>query len=284
MKLSNPRRSYSFSPGGFTLIELLVVISIIALLIGILLPALGAARGAARQSMCLQHLRQIAIGSQFYANDFEEQLPRGADFKAASGAQIFFPLQFNTQGLQIPILWDYVQSLDVYRCPDAERTGSNGEVYDTHPSGFPGPMRGYYRAVIDDSGNATFDGEAHYTDYKLNDYLGEEPTPANPDALRGLLRYKVSNLPIPTETVVAIDQDLPPSSDLFAGQEALRHGGEGGMNFSFLDGHSAYLQVREYKSFDGSPIPLDSLGNGPWWVWGHPKGNVINAQRNIPGA
>ncbi|MFG0248916.1 MAG: type II secretion system protein [Phycisphaeraceae bacterium JB051] len=57
---------------GFTLIELLVVISIVALLIAMLMPALGKARQAARTSMCLNNLRQCAVGAFTYATDSNE--------------------------------------------------------------------------------------------------------------------------------------------------------------------------------------------------------------------
>jgi prepilin-type N-terminal cleavage/methylation domain-containing protein/prepilin-type processing-associated H-X9-DG protein len=57
---------------GFSLIELLVVISIVTLLIAILLPALSKARQAARTSICLNHLRQCAVGALTYATDFNE--------------------------------------------------------------------------------------------------------------------------------------------------------------------------------------------------------------------
>ena len=60
---------------GFTLIELLVVISIIALLIALLLPALQKAREEARVAQCGSNLRQLGIGFQAYANDYDGWLP-----------------------------------------------------------------------------------------------------------------------------------------------------------------------------------------------------------------
>ena len=60
---------------AFTLIELLVVISIIALLIALLLPALQKARDEARAAVCGSNLRQLGIGFQAYANDYDGSLP-----------------------------------------------------------------------------------------------------------------------------------------------------------------------------------------------------------------
>ena len=60
---------------GFTLIELLVVIGIIVLLVAILLPVLASARATARQVSCLSNLRQIAVATLFYAEDYATVLP-----------------------------------------------------------------------------------------------------------------------------------------------------------------------------------------------------------------
>ena len=60
---------------GFTLIELLVVIAIIAILAALLMPALEAAREKARRAACLNNLRQIYLGSSFYADDFDGNAP-----------------------------------------------------------------------------------------------------------------------------------------------------------------------------------------------------------------
>jgi prepilin-type N-terminal cleavage/methylation domain-containing protein/prepilin-type processing-associated H-X9-DG protein len=59
---------------GFTLIELLVVIAIIAILAAILFPVFAQARAKARQMTCLSNMRQLGIGLDMYAQDYDERL------------------------------------------------------------------------------------------------------------------------------------------------------------------------------------------------------------------
>ena len=60
---------------GFTLIELLVVIAIIAILAAILFPVFARAREKARQTACLSNLKQLGLGLQMYAQDYDEFHP-----------------------------------------------------------------------------------------------------------------------------------------------------------------------------------------------------------------
>ncbi|MGM0491747.1 MAG: DUF1559 domain-containing protein, partial [Armatimonadota bacterium] len=87
---------------GFTLIELLVVIAIIAILAAILFPVFARAREKARQTSCLSNVKQLMIGVQMYAQDYDERLPRHG---------------FPRWTIKI---YPYVNNVQVYSCPSAD--------------------------------------------------------------------------------------------------------------------------------------------------------------------
>jgi len=60
----------------FTLVELLVVIAIIAILMTILLPALRKSLDLGKKSACANKMKQLTAATIFYANDYDEYMPR----------------------------------------------------------------------------------------------------------------------------------------------------------------------------------------------------------------
>ena len=65
----------SAARAGFGLIDLLVSIAIVVLLIAITLPSMSKVRESARRVVCGSNLRQVGLGVQMYADDFESNLP-----------------------------------------------------------------------------------------------------------------------------------------------------------------------------------------------------------------
>jgi len=74
---------------GFTLVELLTVIAIIAVLAAIIFPAFSTARGKARQVSCVSNLKQIGLGFQMYAQDYDGYLPYARDASDAFVPEIW---------------------------------------------------------------------------------------------------------------------------------------------------------------------------------------------------
>jgi prepilin-type N-terminal cleavage/methylation domain-containing protein/prepilin-type processing-associated H-X9-DG protein len=102
---------------GFTLIELLVVIAIIAVLMAILMPGLSKAKKQAQATTCLSGLKQIGVGANLYAHDYEYFIPRGSTGTSAIWFMQYLPYlgQRHNEG-------DY-RSVKCYRCKSFPTTG-----------------------------------------------------------------------------------------------------------------------------------------------------------------
>jgi prepilin-type N-terminal cleavage/methylation domain-containing protein len=101
---------------GFTLVELLVVVAIIVILAAILYPVFAATRRAANNATCLSNLKQIGLGVQMYAQDYDESFPAActqAD-RVIGKAQPNWPTP-------TPYLWEvvkpYIKNDAIWRCP-----------------------------------------------------------------------------------------------------------------------------------------------------------------------
>ena len=103
---------------GFTLIELLVVIAIIAILAAILFPVFARAREKARQTSCLSNLKQLGLGLQMYAQDYDETACPTYYFVGGSWTDEYawdFHIVDNVAG--DGLLAPYTKSGQINRCP-----------------------------------------------------------------------------------------------------------------------------------------------------------------------
>jgi prepilin-type N-terminal cleavage/methylation domain-containing protein/prepilin-type processing-associated H-X9-DG protein len=150
---------YGRGRGGFTLIELLVVIAIIAILAALLLPALNKAKQQSQGAKCISNLRQLTLAWTMYSGDNRDKLaingntnfeppgsyagpnPPGVNLQWCPGemeaTSPYEGEQTNVAWLMAGVVYPYVSSPGVYRCPADSSTFNRDTVFPAGGGGTP---------------------------------------------------------------------------------------------------------------------------------------------------
>lgn len=212
---------------AFTLIELLVVIAIIALLLSVTLPALKRAKEAGKRAVCMTNVKSLATAWLMYVQENADRLPSGQakvydgwvrQISAFASNPQDAPLELQIQSLREGLLFPYLNTYDVYRCPVA--------------------------------------AENEFRTYSLTHALNGNPNAKSfggGDVLTKLNQIRNTGSRIAFLDDYVTDWDacwmVPNNEPRWWNTTPIRHGA-GGNVFSFADGHSEFWSWKDSRTVD----------------------------------
>lgn len=259
---------------GFTLIELLVVIAIIAILAAILFPIFAKAREKARQTTCLSNIKQIFMGINMYASDWDGVIPVVCNQCPTDGTTVMdCEIKTNwvtttAQYQDAAALWTWDPATDdcngwlggnkgcraLYQCPTASKSFLRG--YSSGGSWVP----------MSESYGGVSIGYNYYAGYIVD--LGDGIPTYNHVGVLGFSGPKILDNQNPDKLLLA---DLGPrgtsagNSDnwfrTFAWPTRLSGRHSGGVNCGFADGHAKWIRLNwlTYCNDEGTQNAADQL-------------------------